>query len=175
MGHSGDSALWRIFRLETDGFGRSVFTLAPVQFSARCPRANFHDIADNLARNETLQQYEDLGRRMAAGAYRDVPTKTRNIVEALVANKLKNQGHPVLMDLGRDLQRVKGLLEDRTVRSTCGWDDLEYHLLQKIRLVHAQTHPGAVLAAGKLLSPEFALSVADDLLELLRIWKYVTV
>jgi len=130
-------------------------------------------VTDGAARVEAAQQYEDLGRRLSAGAYRDIPTKVRNIVEGLLAIKLKSQGRIGLMELGRDLQTVKALLENPATRNNCDWEDLEYHLLQKIRLAHAHTHTGAVIDTGRALRPEFALSVVDDLVELLRMWGYV--
>jgi hypothetical protein len=53
---------------------------------------------------------------------------------------------------------------------SCGWRYLEYHLAQKIRLVHGQTHATASTKTGRQLRPEFALSVTEDLIELLTIW-----
>jgi hypothetical protein len=45
---------------------------------------------------------------------------------------------------------------------------MDYHLAQKIRLVHGQTHPPQVGVSGVALRPEFALSVVEDLVELLK-------
>lgn len=174
-GHSRESALWQIFRVEVDALKRSVLTVAPIHFTVQCPRADFTSVVDLALQAEVSQQYEDLCRRVSSAAYRDVPTKTRNIVEGLVANRLKTQGHPVQMELSKDLKTVKSLLENAATRKSCEWTDLEYHLLHKIRLVHSQTHPGPVVGAGKQVRPGFALSVVDDLVELLRIWGYTAI
>jgi hypothetical protein len=127
-----------------------------------------------MLRSELSQQYEELCQRVAQNAYRDVTTKARNIVEGLVAHKLRSQGHSAEGELGKDLQAVKGLLEDRATRAICNWNDLEYHLAHKIRLLHAQTHPDNVTDSGRPIRPEFALTVVEDLAELMRIWGYVT-
>jgi hypothetical protein len=172
-GQSAEATLWRIFRLETDAFGRQIVTVSPVQFTPGCPRASFSSITDGARRAEINAQYEEFCQRVAASAYRDVLTKGRNIVEGLVAARLGKQGHAVGRDLAADLRTVKGLL-DGPSRAGCGWSDLEYHLAHKIRLMHAQTHTGAVTDTGRPIRPEFALTVAEDLAELLRIWEYAT-
>jgi hypothetical protein len=172
-GQSPDTSLWRVFRLEADALGRQVFTIAPVQFSPNCPRADFSSVADAGLRAEVIAQYDEFCQRVTASAYRDVLTKARNIVEGLVAYKLNQQGRSLRRDLGTDLQTVRDLLNGPT-RETCGWSDLEYHLAHKIRLLHAQTHPTVVTDAGRPIRPEFALTVAEDLAELLRVWRYVT-
>jgi hypothetical protein len=172
-GQSTDAALWRVFRLEADAAGRQIFTIAPVQFSQRCPRADFSSIGDSARRTEITAQYDEFCQRVTTSAHRDVLTKARNIVEGLVACKLIRQGHAVRRDLMADLGTVKAMLEETTSRESCGWTDLEYHLAHKIRLLHAQTHTGVVTEIGRPIHPEFALTVAEDLAELLRIWGYV--
>lgn len=171
-GTVGDSCLWRLFRIETDAFHRAVFTLSPVRLAAGCPSADFSALSDALLAGEIGAQYRDLCASVVAHAYRDVVTKTRNIVEGLVSARLKAAGLPASRDLFGDLQTLKKLLEDDKERDATGWTQLEYHLAHKIRLVHAQTHPTQTVKAGRSLRPEFALSVVDDLAELLTIWGY---
>lgn len=93
-------------------------------------------------------------------------------MEGLLSARLKAAGHHASRDLFGDLQTVKRLLEDDKQRDNCGWEQLEYHLAHKIRLVHSQTHPSQTVKTGRALSPEFALSVVEDLIELLRCWGY---
>lgn len=172
-GTVGDSSLWRLFRLETDAFHRAVLTLSPVRLAAGCPNADFSSLTDALLASEVKAQYRDLCGSVVAHGYRDVVTKARNIVEALVSDRLKGAGHPASRDLFGDLQIVKRLLEDDKQRDACGWTQLEYHLAHKIRLVHSQTHPTQTVKTGRALRPEFALSVVEDLIELLTIWRFV--
>jgi hypothetical protein len=169
-GQSAESSLWRLFRLEPDALGHQIFTLAPVQFSPRCPRADFSSVTDAALRAELIAQYDEFCQRVAANAYRDALTKARNIVEGLIAFRLASQGQPTGRDLWVALTKVKELLE-RT-RGSGGWSDIEYHLAHKIRLLHAQTHTGRVVETGRPIRPEFALTVAEDLAELLRTWGY---
>ena len=49
------------------------------------------------------------------------------------------------------------------------FDFMAYHLMQKLRLLHARTHPGRVADMGRAIRPEFALTAAEDLVELLTI------
>lgn len=171
-GTVGDSSLWRLFRLETDAFHRAVFTLSPVRLIAGCPHADFSRLGDPLLASEVAAQYRDLCASVVAYAYRDVVTKARNIVEGLVSARLAVAGQPTSRDLFGDLRTIKRLLEDDKQRDTCDWTQLEYHLAHKIRLVHSQTHPTQTVKTGRALRPEFALSVVEDLIELLTIWGF---
>ncbi len=172
-GQSTESALWRVFRLEPDVAGRQILTIAPVQVSPKCPRADFSSVTEPVLRVEIAVQYDEFCQRVAASAYRDLLTKARNVTEGLVSAKLSAQGHRNGRDLWEDLQTVRGLLESPAARNSCGWSDIEYHLAHKIRLLHAQTHTGNVAESGRPIRPEFALSVAEDLVELMRIWGYI--
>lgn len=169
-GTVGEDSLWRMFRVEADAFHRAVFTLSPVRLSAGCPHADFSDLTDALLAGEVAAQYTDLCGSVMAHAYRDVVTKARNITEGLVSARLKVAGHPTSRDLFGDLQTVKRLLEDEKQRDACGWTQLEYHLAHKIRLVHSHTHPTQTVRVGRPLRPEFALSLVEDLIELLTTW-----
>jgi len=171
-GSVGTDSLWRLFRLESDTFHRAIFTLAPVQLSSGCPDADFSSVTIPLLAEELTAQYGDLCRSVVRHSYRDVVTKARSIVEGLISERLKAAGRPVGRDLFDDLQTIKKLLEDSQQRDTCGWTQLEYHLAHKIRLIHGQTHATETAKSGRVLRPEFALSVVEDLIELLSIWGY---
>ncbi len=171
-GDSKDATLWRIFRLETDALNRSIFTLAPIRLSISLPLVDFSSVGDPLRSGELAEQYTDLCRSVVQHAYRDVVTKARNIVEGLISTRLILQGQNAVGRLFEDLKQVRKLLDDDQTRNTCGWRDLDYHLAHKIRLLHAQTHVGQAVASGRPLRPEFALSVVEDLVELLRTWGF---
>jgi len=173
-GRSAEAALWHMFRLEVDALGHEILTLAPILFTPGCPQADFSSIADSALRAELTAQYDEFCQRVVAHGYRDALTKARNIVEGLVAYKLGQQGQRAHKDLGKDLQTVQGLLKGSS-RASCGWSDLEYHLAHKIRLLHGQTHAVSVTTSGRAIRPEFALTVAEDLAELMRGWGYLRV
>jgi hypothetical protein len=169
-GTVGDNSLWRLFRLEVDTFNRSIFTLAPVRLASGCPQVDFSSLSDPLLKGEIDAQYVDMCRSVVTHSYRDVVTKARNITEGLISARLRVTGHSTGRDLFSDLQTIKRLI--RQHRDTCGWTELEYHLAHRIRLVHARTHATATAKTGRPLKPEFALSVAEDLIELLTTWGY---
>jgi hypothetical protein len=165
-GIGSQSELWRIERIETDSLANAVFTLLPVRLLGGLSPADFSSIANGLLRAELKAQYDDLLTSIAQHAFRDVVTKSRNIVEGIIAAKLG------LLD-GQDrlftgLETIGKLLNDRETRDTCGWTFLQYHVAHKLRLMHGQTH-----ATTKTpLRPEYALSVIEDLNFLLREWGY---
>lgn len=167
-GPAGQDSLWRIFRIESDAFHRIVFTLAPVRWNARCPAVNFAKIPNVALVAELQQQYDGLCQLVTSSSYRDIATKARNITEGAISARLTELGQRSSGRLFEDLQLVQKLLSDPQTRNSCGFRDMDYHLAQKIRLVHGRTHPPQVGASGTPLRPEFALGVVEDLVELLK-------
>lgn len=163
-------SVWRVFRHELDPFNRWLLTLSPVRLSSQCPQADFSSLKSPLVAAEVAAQYADMARAITANSYRDVVTKAKNIVEAIVAERLGKTDKS--RDLYENLTVVKKSLDDPKLRESCGWTDLEYHLANKIRLVHGQTHATGPAKMGRPLRPEFALSTVEDLIDLLYSWGY---
>ncbi len=44
---------------------------------------------------------------------------------------------------------------------------LDYHLMSKLRILHGQCHSDRVMISGRLVEPEFALTVVADLVQVL--------
>jgi hypothetical protein len=158
-------SIWRVFRHELDPFNRWILTLSPVRLSSQCPQADFSSLKTPLVADEVTAHYRDMVRSITANNYRDVVTKAKNVVEAIVAERLGNTEKS--RDLHENLRAIRRLLDDPQKRESCGWTDLEYHLANKIRLVHGQTHATGPAKIGRLLRPEFALSTVEDLIDLL--------
>jgi hypothetical protein len=167
-GPAGQDSLWRILRIESDALHRVVFTLAPVRWNARCPAVDFSKVPNVALATELQQQYDDLCRSVTNSAYRDIATKARNIAEGAISARLAETGQQSSGRLFEDLQSVQKLLSDSQTRNCCGFRDIDYHLAQKIRLVHGRTHAAQVGVSGPFLRPEFALTVVEDLIELLK-------
>jgi hypothetical protein len=167
-GMEKDGALWRLTRQELDLLNQWVVTLAPVRLSSQMPRADFSSLKAPLLAKELAAQYDDLVRAITANTYREVVTKAKNIVEAIVADRLGTV--ETSRDLHTNLQTIRKLMEANPEDGASGWSYLEYHLMQKMRLLHGQTHPTGPSKIGRSLRPEFALSTVEDLIELLRVW-----
>jgi hypothetical protein len=165
-----EASLWRLFRAELDALNRWVVTLSPVRPSSRFPSADFSGLKIPLLRRSVQDQYAALASAITSNSYLAVVTHARNIVEGIVADKLSNAD--ASRDLSQNLQTVRKLLESSPEDGSCGWRYLEYHLAQKIRLVHGQTHATSSTKIGRHLRPEFALSVTEDLIELLTTWGF---
>jgi hypothetical protein len=165
-----NGSIWRVFRQELDPFNRWVLTLSPVHLSSQCPRPDFSSLKTPLVAAEVAAQYEDMVRAITTNSYRDVVTKAKNITEAIVAERLGKTEKS--RDLFENLKAVRKFLDDPQQRDACGWTDLEYHLANKIRLVHGQTHATGPARLGRPLRPEFALSTVEDLIDLLYSWGY---
>jgi hypothetical protein len=172
-GQSGESALWRIFRLEADALNRTVVTIAPVRLNSQCPRADFSSVSDPNLRVEITQQYDEFCRSVSAYAFRDVVTKARNIAEGLLVDRLRSANQDATARIWDDLQTVKRMREDNATRASCPVSEIQYHLLHKIRIAHGRTHPDVGGAGSAPLRPEFAMTVVEDLEEVLRGWGYV--
>ena len=151
-GPDGDSSIWRLFRAELDAFNRWVLTLSPIRLASQCPSADFSSLKTPLLAHSVAAQYADLARALTAKTYMAVVTHAKNIVEGIISEKLGSAGKG--RDLAEDLRAIRKLLEGNPKDGSSGWTYLEYHLAQKIRLVHGQTHATAPVRTGRPLRPE---------------------
>jgi hypothetical protein len=65
------------------------------------------------------------------------------------------------------LKKLKSAL-DQKQSIALPFSDLDYHLMSKARILHGHTHTDRIVIEGRLVEPEFALSVAADIVEVLR-------
>jgi hypothetical protein len=70
------------------------------------------------------------------------------------------------MDLLSELRSVIES-ERQLPQKTVPFEGLHYHLMSKLRLLHARTHVGRAATRGKVW-PELALSTVQDLIEVMR-------
>lgn len=160
-GGSGEPDLYRVFRFDADPWGRRIFTLAPVRLSAACVDAEFKRIQDDRLRGEVENHYRELSTSIRAGSCRAAVTSAKQVVEVILQAKYPGGG-----DLRDKLKKVKAELEGGG-RDGCEWDDLAYHLAQKLRILHGRIHADQVGKNGRSYRPELAMTVAEDLNEIL--------
>jgi IS1 family transposase len=165
LGASQGTNLWRIARVETDHVGRCEFTVIPVTLPHGLPTPEF-DAIDVGLREELVQQWAELGRAYVEHRSHALVTAAKNVGEGLLYWKLGDRSGRKRQDLGSLLQKLKSLLDDKLARETAPFSDLDYHLLSKLRLLHARTHPER--ATRDRLTPELALSAAEDIVAVLR-------
>ncbi|MBI5316379.1 MAG: hypothetical protein HZB34_10445 [Nitrospirae bacterium] len=151
--------VWRVFRVEMDAFGSSVVTLSPLVLSSGFPELTLPDTNEPL-RSEILGHYEELQRHVLSHSYRALITSAKNIVEAIISPN--DNFSTTLAKMGRSLLEAK---EKKTKPPS---PELAYHLAEKLRLLHQYTHVGGATRKGRSVSPELALTVVHDLIEILR-------
>lgn len=64
------------------------------------------------------------------------------------------------------MTRLKKIAEKQTEAGRK--PELSYYLAEKLRIMHQRTHPGRVTKEGRGIEPEFAFTVVQDLIEILR-------
>jgi hypothetical protein len=92
-------------------------------------------------------------------------TAAKNVGESLVLAALGNS--PGRMTFDRGLAEVGDRLKAKQALAL-PFDFLDYHLMSKLRILHGQCHSDRVVISGRLVEPEFALTVVTDLVEVLR-------
>ncbi len=70
-------------------------------------------------------------------------------------------------DLAELLKKLNSVVTNTATKGTVPFDMLSYHLMHKMRILHGRTHVGRVVADGRTISPDLALTVAADLVEIL--------
>lgn len=166
MGRTGKHKIWRITAVEKDPFGYDIVTFFPVTLVGGFPQLNLPPGIDPLWKTEVQKQYEALQQAVRDNRFRAVVTESKNLAESLVPIKLGIGPSKNLSDtlggIGRDIEQAK------KTHTTSVVSELTYHLAQKLRLLHQLTHTGGTMRKGRPLTPEFALTAAQDAIEILR-------
>ncbi|MBI1897040.1 MAG: hypothetical protein HYS04_11030 [Acidobacteria bacterium] len=164
-GPSDASTLWRIARVEFDVAGRQMFTLSPVRLASGLPDVDFSTIGDDLLRQKLVADWGDVQKCLAGNIPYGLITAAKNVAESLVLVALGKA--PGKMTLEQGLTEVGKRLKDKQPLAL-PLDFLDYHLMSKLRILHGQCHSDRVVISGRLVEPEFALTVAADLVQVLR-------
>ena len=169
IGAPDESAIWRIRRAQVDHVGRYLFSLQRIKPTAGLPLPDFSVVTDRIIRVEMEKNWGDLVHAVTGDRVSQVVTSAKQIVESLLYFLLVAGCHiqPGNHDLSALLTRLKGLLEDKRKRETVPFTDLDYHLMQKLRILHGGTHIGRVVINGRAVSGDFGMTVALDLIEIL--------
>lgn len=159
------ASLWRIARVESDIAGRQLITLSPMQMASGLPCVDFSSIDNELLRQKIEGDWNEVQRCLANQIYSSLITAAKNVAESLVVfalegHRKKSTFEQSLTELG-DRLRAKEPLR-------LPFQFLDYHLMSKLRILHGHTHSDRVVISGRLIDPEFALTVAADLVQLLR-------
>ena len=160
-GSGGPTNIWRIHRIERDIWGGPLFTLAPLLLAPGFPMLDLSGMGNADRKKEIASQYEELQRCVITHAYRGAIARAKDIAEALITEKSAKSSsdpfHAKLEDIFVQLKAGK---------TSLSW--LTFTLCQKLRLVYKHTHPENALERGRPVTPELALSVVEDLIEILR-------
>jgi hypothetical protein len=170
-GLPNSSSLWRITRMEPDAAFRLVFTLAPVKLAHGLPHVQFAPLLNPDLRAEAEQHWSEFKNHLMQHQYYALVTSAKNVAETILAAHLSASGISFQRDFNEMLQALGDQLS-RKDEGAAPFSYLDYHLMHKIRLLHARTHPGRVASMGRAIKPEFALTIAEDLVEILTSFGY---
>ena len=160
--------LWRVAGLESDVASRWVFTFVPVKLANGLPGVEFATVTDVVLRAEAEQHWSEFQNHLAGHYHHALVTSAKNIAETLLAFYLSKAGTSCQRGFAKMLDKLKELLDAPGVKPV-PFDHLGYHLMHKKRLLHAWTHAGRVSEKGRAMQPEFALTIAEDLVEVLTL------
>jgi hypothetical protein len=161
------TGIWRIVRREVDYAGRSNFVLRSMALPDGLPTPDFALVTDLGARKEIEQHWNELVGGAHGHAYYAVVTSAKQVAENLLYHYLMANGvlpkKTSLKDLTMALRKV---LEAQSAPGVpLKW--LDYHLIEKLRLMHGRIHAGRVAGEGPI-EPELALTTITDLIQVLR-------
>jgi hypothetical protein len=163
----GGAHLWRIARVESDFAGRQVFTLSPVRYASALPEVDFTRIDEGLLRGKLEKDWAEAQRCLSDHLYSSLITSVKNVVETLVFYAIGSAGPSGKMRLEQALRKLRTALEGKQPLAL-PFSYLDYHLMSKLRILHSHTHTDRIVIEGRLVEPEFALTVVADVVEVLR-------
>jgi hypothetical protein len=164
-GPSEAGTLWRIARVKFDVAGRPLFTLSPVRLASGLPDVDFSAIENGLLRQKLLSDWEEGQKCLAGNIAYGLITAAKNVAESLVVAALQELSGRMTFDRG--LTEIRRRMEAKQPMAL-QFDFLYYHLMSKLRILHGQCHAGRIIVTGRVVEPEFALTVASDLIQVLR-------
>jgi len=164
-GPSEATTLWKIARVEFDVAGRQMFTLSPVRLASGLPDVDFSIIGNDVLRQKIAADWNDVQKSLAGNIPYGLITAAKNVAESLVFAALETA--PGRMTFGQGLAEVGTRLKANQPLAF-PLDFLDYHLMSKLRILHGQCHSDRVVISDRLVEPEFALTAAADLVQVLR-------
>lgn len=162
--------LWRVARVEVDYAQRYNLTLVPVALAHGLPVPDFTPISDEAIRQEVQRHWSEFQEALVGNRYYGLITAAKNVCESILYYFLLAASHitPANRNLADLLKTLDSVLADKATKGTVPFDWLPYHLMHKLRILHGRTHVGRVVADGRAVSPDLALTVAADVFEILR-------
>ena len=164
-GPSNADNLWRVARVEAGLAGRQLFTISPLRLASGLPEVDFSAINNDLLRQKLESDWSEVQRCLANNLYSSVVTAAKNVAESLVVFAVGDGSKKLTLEQG--LAEVGRVLK---AQQPCrlAFTFLDYHLISKLRILHGHTHSDRVVISGRLVDPEFALTVIADLVEVLK-------
>lgn len=165
-GRAGRHKLWRITAVEKDPFGYDIVSFLPVTLLGGFPQLDLPPGIDPLWQTEIHKQYEALQQAVQDNRFRAVVTESKNLAESLMPIK---QGSGPSRNFAKTLSDIRQEVEQaKKTHAKPVISEMTYHLAEKLRLLHQLTHTGGTMRKGRPLTPEFALTAAQDAIEILR-------
>jgi len=165
-GEGDPASIWKVSRIERDAFDAPLITLSPLVIAGGFPTLDLSMVASQHAQEEIEGQYRELQTSYQNNAYRAVVTHAKNIAEVLIPLKANLPSKNTFNGTLKDLRAQMDQLHAKGKRGSVS--ELSYHLAQKLRLLHQRTHPERTIDAGRGITPQFAVTVVQDLVEILR-------
>lgn len=156
-GEGGPTNIWIIHRIERDAWRGPLFTLTPRLLVPGFPVLDLSNLGSADRKQEIASHYDELQRCVITHAYRGVISRAKDIAEALITEKSSKAPNA---PFHAKLEDIFSQLKDN--KTPISW--LTFTLCQKLRLIHKHTHP----ENPREVSPDLALGVAQDLIEILR-------
>jgi hypothetical protein len=153
-GFGETSSLWRIARVESDIAGRQMFTLAPTRMASACRRWISHQSTTNSSGVKVESDWKEVERCLANHLHSSLITAAKNVAESLVSSRL----------VGLQRRRRRSSLANSVRGSSrrfpfaCSWIP-RLPSAQQSGILHGHTHSDRVVISGRLVDPEFALTV----------------
>ena len=138
-----------------------MFTLAPLLLASGFPILDLVGIRSAARKTEIASHYDELQRCVITHAYRGAIARAKDIAEVLITEK---SGRPPNDPFHTKLEDIFAQL--KAGKTPLSW--LTFTLCQKLRLIYKRTHPEPAQEERRPVSPELALSVVQDLIEILR-------
>lgn len=157
------SDLWQILYIDVDPADRCVFVISPVRLPHGLPTPDFSKIADPAVRSEAEHHWKNLEQAVISHSAYALVNSAASLSEALLRAFLKAPGAH-RENLGEMLRRLHEEIQNKK----SAFSSISYPIMESVRIMHQSTqHPGRVVIQGRPIRPQFALTIAEGMVEIL--------
>jgi len=156
--------LSRIVRVDVDISNRYLYSISNIQLPGVLPLLDFSSISNSQLRDEAKKNWDDFRIANTNLAVNSTVTTAKVLFETLLVYEF----NATERNMDKLLSKLNQRLDTNETAKQFNFTRLDYHLMEKLRLLHQRTHPERAVRKNENIRPEMAYSIHQDVIQVLK-------